>query len=71
MRAILICLLIVATTQQGFSQTFIGKQKDIDKILANIEAFSQPVMNGDYGKIAATYTSDGKIYLDIWNSVDS
>ena len=54
--------VILLLSTPGFSQTYIGKKKDIDKILKNITAFSQNVMNGDSRKIADAYTSDGKIF---------
>lgn len=45
-----------------YSQQYIGKKKDINKILKNIENFSKYYMNGDHEKIAASYTDDGKIF---------
>lgn len=46
----------------SYGQKLEGKQKDIDQILQNIAAFSQHVMNADYDKIAAAYTSNAKIF---------
>lgn len=44
------------------AQTYIGKQKDIDKILKKVAAFSKYVVAGDAEAIAASYTADGKIF---------
>lgn len=44
------------------AQEYIGKKKDIEKILANIKSFSQHYINGNYDKLAAAYTTDGKIF---------
>lgn len=53
-------LLFAATSV--FGQKYEGKEKDIQKILKNVAAFSQHYMNGDNEKIAACYTEDGKIF---------
>jgi len=52
------CLIITGSV---FAQTYIGKQKDIDIILKNIEAFSTFYVGGDYENLAKSYTTDGKI----------
>ncbi|MEO0895519.1 MAG: DUF4440 domain-containing protein [Bacteroidota bacterium] len=46
----------------SFGQTFNGKQKDIDQILANIKAFSKAYMNSDTEALVNSYTEDGKIF---------
>ncbi|MGH1433991.1 MAG: YybH family protein [Lewinella sp.] len=46
----------------GFSQTYEGKQKHIDRILENIAQFSEYVMAGDSENIGAAYTEDAKIF---------
>ena len=56
----LVLPLLLPTTL--FSQTYTGSPKQIARILENIEAFSQHVMNSDYDQIAACYTVDGKIF---------
>jgi len=56
---LLLCCLFSSVS---FGQKLEGKKKDIDQILNNIATFSQHVMNADYDKIAAAYTSDGKIF---------
>ncbi|MEM9259060.1 MAG: nuclear transport factor 2 family protein [Bacteroidota bacterium] len=57
------CLLLaLAITSDGLSaQTYSGKTKEINKILANIKSFSQYYMNGETDKLVACYTEDGKI----------
>lgn len=62
MRVLTVLILLMAFTQNGISQNYIGKQKEIDQILKNIENFSSYVMNADYEKIAESYTVDGKIF---------
>ena len=54
--------LLVSVPMIASSQTYTGKQKDIDAILAEVKAFSEYVMAGDAQKIAASYTSDAKIF---------
>lgn len=44
-----------------YSQNFQGKKKDIQKILKNIENFSQYYIAGDVQKLVDCYTSDGMI----------
>jgi ketosteroid isomerase-like protein len=58
--ALLIFALILSLNAN--SQSYTGKQKDIQQILKNIEAFSQAYMNGEAETIANAYTTDGKIF---------
>lgn len=62
MKTLLPIAFFLFLTAPGFSQTYTGNQKQIDKILKNISLFSQHVMNSDYDGIAACYTADGKIF---------
>ena len=62
MRLLLLIFLWSSISFQGYSQTFSGKKKHINKILKNITQFSEHVVNGDYQKIAECYTVDGKIF---------
>lgn len=55
MMALLFC-------SQLYSQNYVGKQKEIDKILKNIELFSKYYVDGDMEKLVNCYTSDGKIF---------
>jgi len=45
-----------------YSQEYYGSQKEIQKILKNVESFSQYYMDGDAAKLADCYTADGKIF---------
>ena len=54
--------LLSAISTIGYSQIYNGKQKEIDKILANIEAFSEFYMNGNVKGIVNSYTIDGAIF---------
>ena len=55
-------LLFLFFSSSLYSQTFIGNQKDIDKILSNIKSFSVSLMNSDYKSIGLAYTEDAKIF---------
>lgn len=55
-------LLFVFVSTIGYSQIYNGKQKEIDKILENISAFSEFYMNGDTEGIVNSYTDDGAIF---------
>jgi len=54
--------LLVLFTLPSFSQTYKGKQKDIDQILKNINLFSQYFVNEETEKLVNCYTEDGKIF---------
>lgn len=58
----LLIVLLVTFSSIGYSQTYNGKQKEIDKILDNISAFSKFYMNSDTEGIVNCYTSDGVIF---------
>ncbi len=45
-----------------YAQNYIGKQKEINKILKNIEQFSQNYVNGNIDALVDSYTLDGKIF---------
>ena len=55
----ILTLLIAIPT---LAQTYSGPKKDIQAILENVATFSQHVMKGDYKAIAASYTTNGKIF---------
>lgn len=55
-------LLFIIISQLGNSQTYTGKQKEIQKILAQIEQFSKYVMASDHESIAKAYSKDGKLF---------
>ena len=61
-KSLILTATILCFTTTIFSQTYIGKKKEINKILKNVENFSKSVMAGDYQQIAAAYTADGKIF---------
>ena len=44
------------------AQNYIGKSKDINKILENIKSFSDHYKKGAYQQLAECYTPDGKIF---------
>ena len=46
----------------GLAQTYTGKQKDINAILAKSRQFSLDFMAGDYQAMTLAYTTDGKIF---------
>ena len=55
-------ILTFLITIPSLAQTYSGPEKDIQAILENVSTFSQNVMKGDYKAIAASYTTDGKIF---------
>ena len=57
----ILCAIIMLFAFNTYGQEYHGKKKDIQKILKNIEAFSQYFMNGEPKKIAECYALDGKI----------
>jgi ketosteroid isomerase-like protein len=56
---ILPCLFLFSNIQ---AQNYIGKKKDINKILKNIEQFSAFYVAGDIESLVDSYTIDGKIF---------
>lgn len=62
MKNILLSIVLILSTQQAFSQKFIGDEKEIKAILTNIEKFSSYVMASDYPNIANSYTENAKIF---------
>ncbi len=62
-RGILILLFSGLATAVS-AQNFIGKKKDLAKIVKNIEQFSQYYMKGDYKSLAECYTVDAKLFPD-------
>ncbi|MGK0364555.1 MAG: ketosteroid isomerase-like protein [Saprospiraceae bacterium] len=62
LKTITLFIFAVALSINANSQTYTGKQKDIQQILKNIDAFSQAYMNGEAETMANAYTSDGKIF---------
>lgn len=62
MKTKLAIFIMILTCYQGNSQTYVGNQKQIDKILENIIKFSEYVVNSNYEKIGESYTEDGKIF---------
>lgn len=61
-KILLYALLISGICHPVYAQNYLGKQREINRILENIKSFSSHVMASDYDKIAASYTSDGKIF---------
>lgn len=59
---ILLATILSICIIQGFSQTYIGDEKEIENILANIENFSKYIMASDYRQIGNSYTEDAKIF---------
>ncbi|PCJ98842.1 MAG: DUF4440 domain-containing protein [Flavobacteriaceae bacterium] len=55
-----IVLLFFCTT--GFSQNYIGEEKEIDIILENSRKFSTYVVSANYDMIGESYTNDAKIF---------
>ena len=62
LKRITVLILALTLSINANSQTYIGKQKDIQQILKNIDAFSQAYMNGEATTMANAYTTDGKIF---------
>ena len=62
MRTLLIAMVICSFSQIVVGQKYIGKDKDIQQILKNIQKFSEHVMASDYEMISQSYTEDGKIF---------
>ena len=62
LKKITLFLFALSLSISANSQSYTGKQKDIQQILKNIDAFSQAYMNGDAETIANAYTTDGKIF---------
>ena len=62
MNTVISLLATIMICSSGFCQSYIGKQKDIDKILENTAKFSEHIMKADYDKISESYTVDGKIF---------
>lgn len=57
----LFLFLTLFTANQVVGQEYHGNQEDIKQILEQSRLFSQYYVNNEPEKIAATYTSDGKI----------
>jgi len=62
MQKLILLLFTLSLSINANSQSYTGKQKDIQQILKNIDAFSQAYMNGEAETIANAYTTDGKIF---------
>lgn len=68
MKHILLLIIMALFLQKSFSQTYTGDQKEIEAILQNVSNFSAYLLKGEYDKVVASYTTDGKIFpnnLDI------
>jgi len=61
MKLLLSCILL-GLSLSSVAQNYSGPEKEINAILKNIQTFSKHVVAGDYEAIAASYTSDGKIF---------
>ena len=46
------------------AQNYVGKKKEIEAILKNVEKFSAMVMSANHVGVANAYTQDGKIFPD-------
>ncbi|MBQ0736489.1 YybH family protein [Aquimarina celericrescens] len=62
MRTLVIMILMLLTSYFGSAQTYIGDKEEINKILKNLESFSNYVMNSEYDLIGNSYTKDAKIF---------
>lgn len=62
LKSLLFVVLLLSAGIGTQAQTYVGKQKDIDQILRNVEQFSADYVAGDYDAIADAYTEDGKIF---------
>lgn len=70
MKYLITTLFTFFLLNSGFSQTYQGKQKYINRILENIAQFSDYVMAGDYENIGAAYTEDAKIFPNNTDIID-
>ena len=59
---LLLSLLITLCSMNVYSQEYIGDEKEIQQILANIKNFSSYYVNGETEKLVPCYTQDGKIF---------
>lgn len=59
---LIFCLSILFLFSNVQAQNYIGKKKDINKILKNIEQFSQNYIDGNIKDLVGSYTFDGKIF---------
>ncbi|MFK8004986.1 MAG: DUF4440 domain-containing protein [Saprospiraceae bacterium] len=59
---LIICLSSLFLFSNIQAQNFIGKKKDINKILKNIEQFSKNYVDGNIKDLVDSYTFDGKIF---------
>ncbi len=62
MKTTILLSLTLLISVSVFGQNYQGKQKDIDKILANTKQFSQYYVDGEIAKLAKCYTTDGKLF---------
>jgi len=53
------CLFLFSNIE---AQNYIGKKKDINQILKNIEQFSKNYVDGNIKDLVDSYTFDGKIF---------
>lgn len=62
---LILCKVIVVflfiMPSHGMAQNFIGPKDDVDQILEMSKQFSIAYQQGDYDKMVASYTTDGKI----------
>ncbi len=59
---LILYFFLFMTISVGYTQNYSGDETEINSILKNIEAFSQYVINADYGNLGAAYTEDAKIF---------
>ncbi|MCI4668973.1 MAG: nuclear transport factor 2 family protein [Bacteroidia bacterium] len=60
--SIFLLLTLLGSFSSVFAQDYYGKEKDIQQILKNIEAFSKAFMANDVQGLVDSYTADGKIF---------
>ena len=62
MRLIKIVFVVLSIYNTGFSQNYIGDEKEIDIILENGRNFSNYIITSNYEMIIDSYTNDAKIF---------
>ncbi|SMG28894.1 Ketosteroid isomerase homolog [Marivirga sericea] len=62
MRLLVSIFLIIFSVNLASSQTYIGKEKHIKKIVENTKKFSEYLNTNNYKMVGASYTDDAKIF---------
>lgn len=61
MKKTLLLLILVFGAQSSFSQVMLGDKKEIEKIVQNINLFSEYYTSGNYDALANAYCKEGVI----------